>query len=200
MNSPAPSNVDPSEMRLVDLAAAGDRSARETLFERYREAAYAVAFRLTGRHADALDVVQDAFIKAFERLAEFQRESGFKTWLLRIASNRSLDLLRSRRVRRAASLDRDDDDAGGPEPVAPDDVELTPGAELEQREMAELVQKAVDRLPPDQKAVFSMYAAGEMTYGDIAAALGVPVGTVMSRLFHARKKLQEMLRSVESNE
>ncbi|MFN0135069.1 MAG: RNA polymerase sigma factor [Phycisphaerae bacterium] len=193
MNSPDPASVEQLELRIVAAAAKGDRGAQRELFERYREAAYVVAFRITGRQEDALDVVQDAFIKAFERLAEFAGDASFKTWLLRIASNRSLDLLRARKVRLAASLDQGDEDGGGPEPMADDEPELTPGAELEQRELAARVQAAVDRLPADQRSVFAMYAAGEMTYGDIATALGVPIGTVMSRLFHARKKLAEML-------
>lgn len=193
LNTPDPTSVEQLEVRTVAAAARGDRTAQRELFDRYREAAYIVALRITGRPEDALDVVQDAFIKAFERLAEFAGDSSFKTWLLRIASNRALDLLRARKVRIAASLDQNDEDEGGPQAVADDEPELSPGVELEQRELAARVQAAVDRLPPDQRSVFAMYAAGELTYGDIATALGVPIGTVMSRLFHARKKLAEML-------
>lgn len=185
--------VDSPEFRLVASAAAGDRDARRELYERHREAAFRAALRITGRREDALDVVQDAFIKAFERLGDFQQASGFKTWLLRIVTNRALDLLRARKVRVAVPLDAgDDDDEPRFEPPA-GELAPSPSASLERRELAERLQAAIDRLPPEQKSVFSLYATGEMTYGEIAEAVGVPIGTVMSRLFHARKKLQEML-------
>jgi len=184
------SNVDNPELRLVESAADGDREARRELFELHREAAYRAAMRITGRHEDALDVVQDAFIKAFERLGDFQRGSSFKTWLLRIATNRALDLLRSRKVRIAAPLDGGDESrielpAGDKAPA--------PGAAMERRELADRLQQAVDSLPPDQKTVFALYAGGDMTYGQIAEAVGAPVGTVMSRLYHARRRLHDML-------
>jgi RNA polymerase sigma-70 factor (ECF subfamily) len=184
-------NVDPAELQLVDGAAAGDREARRALFERYREIAYRVAVRITRRDEDALDVVQDSFIRAFERLSEFQREAGFRTWLLRIVSNRALDLLRSRRVRLAVRLDGEDDERG-PELPSEDPADQ-PMHGLERLELAQRLRRAIDRLPMDQRAAFALYATGEMTYGQIAEALGIPIGTVMSRLFHARRRLHEML-------
>ena len=84
VNSVTGPDVNNLEMRLVKAATAGDREARRDLFERYQRVAYQVAYRITGRSEDALDVVQDSFINAFDKLDRFQRESGFKTWLLRI--------------------------------------------------------------------------------------------------------------------
>jgi RNA polymerase sigma-70 factor (ECF subfamily) len=185
--------VDTAEVALVDAAAAGDRDARRALFERYREPAYQVAFRVTGRIEDALDVVQDSFIAAFEKLERFERAAGFKTWLLRIVTNRALDLLRARKVRLAAPLNSDE---GDPQPVTGAggfSGTLTPLASLEQQELAERLRLAIETLPPEQRATFALYAMGDMTYGQIADVLGVPVGTVMSRLFHARRRLKEML-------
>lgn len=191
MNTSVPENVDPSDDRLIDQAIAGDSSARRQLFEQFRDCAYRTALRITGRHEDALDVVQDAFIKAFERLADFQRESGFKTWLLRIVSNRSLDLLRSRKVRRAAALDAGDDEQRIDLPSGR--VEDAAGYGIEQSELAARIAAAVGTLPDDQRSVFSLYASGELTYGEIAATLGIPIGTVMSRLYHARRRLHGLL-------
>ncbi len=191
VNSVNRSNVEQSEASLVQAAGAGDREARRELFERFREIAYRVAVRITGRNEDALDVVQDSFIRAFERLGDFQQESSFQTWLLRIVNNRALDLLRARKVRLAVSLDAEEGQAR-PEPVAVG-ADSAPGFRLEQRELAERLRQAIDALSPEQKAVFAMYATGELTYGQIAEALGIPIGTVMSRLFHARKRLHEML-------
>jgi RNA polymerase sigma-70 factor (ECF subfamily) len=185
-------NVDSSEVRLVERAAAGDREARRELFEQHRSVAYGVALRMSGQPQDAMDIVQDAFIRAFEGLSRFQGGSSFRTWLLRIVANRALDLLRSRRVRMAASIDaREDDEA--PQAVLADRDGPAPGERLERTEVAERVQQAIDSLPPEHKSVFAMYASGEMTYGDIAEALGIPIGTVMSRLYHARRRLHALL-------
>lgn len=184
-------NVDSSELRLVESAAAGDRDSRRALFEQHRDVAYRVAKRITGRHEDAMDVVQESFIKAFDGLAGFQRDSGFRTWLLRIVSNRSLDLLRSRRVRLARSIESgSEDDRGGIELPA-----HAPGVSegLERGELAERLKRAIDSLPADQRSVFALYSSGDMTYGEIAEALGIPIGTVMSRLYHARRRLHEVL-------
>ncbi len=183
--------VDRSELRQIEAAARGDAAARQSLFERYREVAYRVALRITGRHEDALDAVQDGFIRAFDGLAEFQRESGFQTWLLRIVSNRALDLVRARRVRLAVPLNSDDEDCRAA--VLADERSARPGAALEQSELAERLRAAIEALPPDQRAVFALYATGELSYGQIAEALGIPIGTVMSRLFHARRRLYEKL-------
>lgn len=189
------SNVDRSENRRLELAAAGDREARRALFDQYRAVAYRVAFRVTGRNADALDVVQDSFIQAFERLDSFKRDAGFKTWLLRIVSNKALDLLRKRKVRLAVPLDRPDDD-GEASVIVADGATPGPGEGLEQAELGQQVQAAIDRLPIEQKAVFAMFAVEELSYGQIAEALGIPIGTVMSRLYHARRRLQEMLKEL----
>lgn len=136
-----------------------------------------------------MDVVQDAFIKAFDSLQNFQRESSFRTWLMRIAANRSLDVLRARKIRKTASLDADENAVAEP----PDSRAASAESRLELEESAAAIQAAVEDLPPDQRAVFSLYATGEMTYAQIAEAVGVPVGTVMSRLFHARRKLKAAL-------
>lgn len=177
-------------------AVAGDAAARHDLFVRYRDDAFRAAFRITGQHADALDVVQDSFIKAFESLAGFQGDSSFKTWFLRIVANRALDVLRKRRVRLVVSLDGDEDSAGlrgyASAGLAASD-EAPAGRELENREMGVRLQDAIGKLPPEHRAVLSMYAAGEHTYAQIAEALGIPIGTVMSRLYNARRKLRELL-------
>jgi RNA polymerase sigma-70 factor (ECF subfamily) len=113
--------------------------------------------------------------------------------LLRIVANRALDGLRARRVRLAKTLD----DEGQPPPVAEDEGV---GRRLEREELAERLRRAIDDLPPDQKATFSLHAAGELTYGQIAEILGVPVGTVMSRLFHARRRLHAALSDLAPRE
>lgn len=191
MNKAATLDVQTAEPRLVDLAARGDRDAQRQLFEEHRDAVYRVAFRLTGRSEDALDVVQDAFIRAFQQLARFERGASFKTWLLRIATNRALDLLRSRRVRYAVPLHPADED--DPRDAVADPDATIPDAALESSEAASAARAALESLPAEQRCVFSLHAEGGLTYGEIAEIVGVPIGTVMSRIFHARRKLREML-------
>ncbi len=192
MNKHLASNVEQAERQLVQQAARGEQSAQRVLFERYRDVAYRVAVRITGRNADAMDVVQDSFVKAFDKLDSYEGNAEFKTWLLRIVSNRALDLLRARKVRLALSLDLPDDD-GQRKVVAVEQDETSPAAGLERQELVDRIQAAVEKLPVDQKTVFAMYASDEMTYGQIAEVLGIPLGTVMSRLYHARRKLHMLL-------
>jgi RNA polymerase sigma-70 factor (ECF subfamily) len=197
LNKPQRQSVHSNELALVRRAAAGEGEARRELFERHRDAAYQVAFRVTGRHEDALDVVQDAFIKAFERLGEFQADSAFRTWLLRIVTNRGLDLLRARKVRLAVSLDagRDDENEERLDPISREG-DRSAGVDLEQTELSERLNRAIETLPPEQRAVFALFALGELTYAEISETVGAPIGTVMSRLFHARRKLHEALRDL----
>lgn len=190
VNSPAPSSVNVLEIRQVAAAARGDRDARRALFERHRETVYRAALRITGRHEDALDVLQDSFIRAFERLDTFQGGSAFRTWLLRIVANRALDLTRAKKVRMAAPLLGEEGEEWRPIAAG---QQAPPGQRLEQVELGDRLQQAIDALPADQKAVFSLHAAGELTYGEIAEILGVPAGTVMSRLYHARQRLHQAL-------
>jgi RNA polymerase sigma-70 factor (ECF subfamily) len=191
MNNGPDSNVDSPELCLVEKAAEGDAQARRELFERFRDAAFRVAWRITRREADALDVVQESFIKAFESLDSFQGESSFKTWLLRIVSNKSLDLLRSKKVRYAVSLSGDDESS--PTSIIESPAGERPDEPMTRQETSEQIRDAIMQLPAEQRSVFALYASGDYTYGEIAEMLGVPIGTVMSRIFHARKRLQEYL-------
>ena len=150
LNNVNRSNVDNSELCLLEQAARGERDARRELFELHREAAYRVALRVTGRYEDALDVVQDGFIRAFERLGEFQQTAGFRTWLLRIVTNRALDLLRARKVRLAVSLDGGDDESRAAPAIS--GAEQRPDAAMQQRELGQRLRQAVEALPLEQRA------------------------------------------------
>lgn len=181
---------------VVARAKRGDGHAKRWLFEEFREVAYRVAMRITGKEADAMDVVQDAYIKAFESLHSLADEGRFKTWMLRIVNNKALDLLRSRKVRKAVSLESDDEQHWGGQ--IPSDAEDNPSAAMSQRETRAQIAEALDSLPPDQRVVLSLFAAGSMTYGEIAEVAGVPLGTVMSRLYRARRRMKELLGDLDA--
>jgi RNA polymerase sigma-70 factor (ECF subfamily) len=176
----------PDDEQLLARAAAGDRPALELLFRRYRGPAYQVAYRLLGNEADALDAVQEGFVKALTHLAGFQGRSSFKTWLLRVVGNAALDLGRQRGRREIFSLDA----AGDGEDGAVPGVEEDPGRGVERADLRRLLDEALARLPAPQRQTFVLHVDGGLSYREVAEALGISIGTVMSRLFYARQKLR----------
>jgi RNA polymerase sigma-70 factor (ECF subfamily) len=172
---------------LVRLAREGDGSAREELFHRYRNDAYRVAKRLLGHEEDALDVVQEAMLKAFSALKNFDGRSGFRTWLLRIVNNAAFDSGRRRKRRREYRIG--DDEANNHEPATEDD----PARRLRQQDLGVTLQQALNRLSPTIRTTFVLHAEQDLSYKEIAEIQDVPIGTVMSRIHAAREKLQAVL-------
>ncbi|MBX6314120.1 MAG: RNA polymerase sigma factor [Isosphaeraceae bacterium] len=176
---------------LVERAREGDGLAREELFRRHFGTAYRVAHRLLGHEQDALDAVQDAFLKAVVHLAEFDGRSGFRTWLLRIVTNAALDAGRKRSRRPALQLD--DSLLGGSETAVADD----PALGLHREDLRRALEAALDRLSPTTRATFILFAEAGLSYKEIADCQNLPIGTVMSRLHYARQKLQSYLEGAE---
>ena len=179
-----------SDETLLQQAVAGEREALDELFRRYRLVAYRVAHRLLGNEADALDAVQDAFVKALVHLPSFQGRSSFKTWMLRVVSNAALDLGRQRGRREALSLD-----GLGPtyreecEPI----LQPNPARDLERQDLRRKLQEALAQLPAAQRQTFVLHAEAELSYREVAEALDISIGTVMSRLYYARQRLRAFL-------
>lgn len=188
--APAPPAPPPAtDAALLERSAGGDAAALDELFRRYRLVAYRVTYRLLGNEADALDAVQDAFVKALANLDRFRGRSSFKTWLLRIASNAALDM--GRRRQRDGWNDRPPVPTT-PESVGPDDCP-PPGHGLERAELRRQIDAALAALPAAQRQTFVLHVDGELSYREVADTLGISIGTVMSRLFYARQKLQKLL-------
>jgi RNA polymerase sigma-70 factor (ECF subfamily) len=177
-----------TDNQLLARFAQGDRLALEELFRRYRQAAFRVAHRLLGNEADALDAVQEGFIKALTHLEGFQGRSAFKTWLLRVVSNAALDLGRSRGRRERIPLDALPG-TNPPQLLCPDDSDRA----LQREELSHLLAEALATLTPIQRQTFVLYADAELSYREVAEATGTSLGTVMSRLFYARQKLRAFL-------
>ena len=180
----------PSDEHLLARHANGDRLALEELFRRYRQPAYRVAHRLLGNEADALDAVQDGFVKVLTHLPAFQGRSSFKTWLLRVVSNAALDLGRQRRRRTAAEPPAGD---GRTESAAGMLVWDEPTLGLERADLRRLIDAGLARLPEPQRQTFVLHVDAELSYREVAEALGISIGTVMSRLYYARQKLRAYL-------
>jgi RNA polymerase sigma-70 factor (ECF subfamily) len=182
----APSGVICDDETLVQLARDGDRPACEELFRRHRDAAFRVAYRLLNHHEDALDAVQDGFIKAICHLGEFDGRSGFRTWLMRIIHNAAIDAGRKRKRRPAFGLRVG---AHGNEPANAAD----PAVGLNRADLRRALDAALGRLSPTTRQTFVLFAEAGLSYKEIAELQHVPIGTVMSRLHYARRKLQSYI-------
>jgi RNA polymerase sigma-70 factor (ECF subfamily) len=186
----APCPPAPSDEQLLARFAWGEREALDTLFQRYRLAAYRVAYRLLSNEADALDAVQDGFVKALTHLPGFEGRSTFKTWLLRVVSNAALDLGRQRARKEGLSLDGLA--SGDREQLEPANCP-DPAAGLERGDLRRLLGRALAELSEAQRQTFVLHAEAGLSYREVAQALGISIGTVMSRLFYARQKLRAYL-------
>ncbi|HKM52705.1 MAG TPA: RNA polymerase sigma factor [Isosphaeraceae bacterium] len=180
----------PSDEQLLASFAAGRREVLDELFRRYRLLAYRVAFRLLGNEADALDAVQEGFVKVLTHLQGFEGRSSFKTWLLRVVSNAALDLGRQRGRRETASLE-----GPGAEEQSWSHalVEYDPALGLEQADLRHMLTQALATLPEAQRRTFVLHADAELSYREVADVMGISIGTVMSRLYYARQKLRAYL-------
>ena len=190
--SPLGTRGGTSDEELVSRAVTGDKDAFRGLFERNRNQAYRVAYRFLGSHEDALDVVQEAFVKAYRGLRGFDRRAQFRTWLMRIVTNTCLDRRRSRASSPASSLS-DEIVETTAEDSRPHQHHESPMEKMEYGELREALDRALGRLSEAHRAAFVLHTQENLTYREIAEVLQISEGTVMSRLFHARKKLQKIL-------
>lgn len=180
---------------LVGRAQKGDRKAFRELFERHHKRAYAVAYGVLKNKQDALDVVQEAFVKVHKHLESFQGSSSFYTWLYRIVMNLAIDQLRRRKTARPVEYDdaiaREGDSAD--DSILPRMMDSNPRKAAIRRELMQRVEQALQTLPEYHRQVIVLREIEGMSYEEMAEALEVPKGTIMSRLFHARRKMQVAL-------
>jgi RNA polymerase sigma-70 factor (ECF subfamily) len=174
--------MEESDAELVGRVRAGDRGAADRLLERYLRACRAVALAVTGNEADADDVCQDAFVAAVARIEDCRDPTRFGGWLLSIVRNRSRNLLRHHRIRRAEPLVSES-------PAA----RPSPAAELERRELARQLKEALAELSETQREVVLLHDLEGWKHADIADRLALPPGTVRSHLHHARHRLRRIL-------
>ncbi len=184
----------PSDAKLVEAALAGDRDAFGDLVSRYQHRLYNALLRIVGSREDAADAAQDAFIQAYQKLESFRGESGFYTWLCRIAMNMAFS--RRRRRRPTASLDEAKDRVGE-EPV---DHQTSPLDGAVRKEEVLQVQTALANLGDQHSKILVLREIEGCSYETIADILKLPVGTVRSRLFRARMQLRDKLLSMRGEE
>lgn len=186
---------DPEEASLLGRAQSGDTVAFDSLITLHRERIYMHVFQIVRNEEDALDLTQETFIRAWKSLPRFEATAPFSSWLYRIATNAAIDLCRRRQVRpqtEIASGAMKIDPASRTTPSKPE----APGASLDRAEIKRRVEEAFTTLSPEHRAVIVLKEIEDLSYGEIARHLGCSMGTVMSRLFYARQKLQTLLRDL----
>ena len=189
---PVPFDQHP-DLVLVERAKAGDTAAFEQLVKQYDRQIYRTALHITQNREDAEDITQDVFFKAFQKLEQFQGNSKFSTWLVRIAVNESLMRLRRRKTSKTVSMDQDVETEEGAIPR--DFAEWRPNPEqiFSQSELGEILRKTIAGLPPGFRTVFTLRDIENLSTEETAEALGLSVPAVKSRLLRARLQLRERL-------
>ncbi len=183
--------MDVDERLLIERCRAGDIAAFEPLVEKYRQRVWRLAFQVLRDREEAWDCAQDTFVRAFQSLASFRGQSAFYTWLFRIAMNGATDRLRARSAQARAF---------GNQPVPAEEWERTapdPGARPDQAALGAerrlRIRQALDTLPPNARTIIMLSDVEGLSYREIASVLNCPIGTVMSRLHNARKRLRSAL-------
>ena len=196
-----PAQADVSELDLVKRCQDGDSEAFDELVVRYRTRVFGMIYNMVHSEQDAWDLAQDSFLKAWKSIKRFRGQSSFYTWIYRIVMNVTIDWLRKKQIK-AGGAEFDDSiqlkevDPASKTSPKPDAL---PSERMEQKEIRSEIDKAIAQLSPEHRAVILMKEIDGMQYHEIAEALGCSIGTVMSRLFYARKKLQNLLRDCYEN-
>jgi RNA polymerase sigma-70 factor (ECF subfamily) len=182
-----------TEMALVHAAKAGDLNAFEQLVKRYDRNVFRIAQHITQNREDAEDVVQDAFLKAFKNLKNFQENSKFYTWLVRIAVNEALMKLRRRKTSKTVSMDEDVETEEGSVPREFADWAPNPEQQFNQAELNDILTRTIQGLPSGFRTVFVLRDVEGMSTEETAEMLGLSVPAVKSRLLRARLQLRDRL-------
>jgi RNA polymerase sigma-70 factor, ECF subfamily len=189
--------TDADDQQLVEACNAGDRRAFQLLYQRYERKVYAVAYGFLRNQEDALDVVQEAFIKVHRYLANFEGQSSFYTWLYRIVANLCIDHLRRSGRKRDVEFDdrlRHDHDQEPASAHLPTSTLGDPATAVGNKEILSAVEESLGHLSDKHRAVIVMRELQGLSYADMAKAMGCSKGTIMSRLFHARRNMQKLLK------
>lgn len=188
-----------SDEQLVGAAKRGDMKAFEELVARHRDKIYARAFSMMRNEDEALDLSQEAWVKSWQRLKQFQGESSFGTWMTRIVINLCLDQLRRRKRQRTESIEEMNEESGGVERQMPV-VNANPTERLERGELRKKIDAALGQLSHEHRTALVLHEFEDMEYKDIARKMDCSIGTVMSRLFYARRKMAVLLASLRTEE
>ena len=178
---------------LIEQCLAGDQVAWEQIVRQNWRKVFNVAYKFVGKHDEAEDLTQDIFLKIFKALKTFDRRANFQTWLISVSRNLCIDHYRAVRKERE-TINRDVD----PSDFAPASPDTRADTQLEQRDRVKLLRKALDKLAPTLRTAVMLRDIQELTYQEIASRLGLPEGTVKSRINRGRLELARQLRRLQS--
>ena len=180
--------MDVNEAQLISRCQQGDQEALKEIFNQYHQKLYRIAYGVVRQREEALDIVQEVFIKLFRSIHQFKGRSRFYTYLYRMTMNTAID--HTRKMKKVPPLSMDQEEGF----QLSDDAERRPDRILDHKELEERVKWAMDQLSPDHKAALVFREIEGLSYQEIAEAMGSSIGTVMSRLHYGRKKVQELLK------
>ena len=186
--------MERTEVLLIEDLRAGDMTALAVVVEKYKRLVYRLAFQITKNHEDANDVMQDTFLKVYESIHSFRKESAFETWLYRIVVNQAINLVKRRERRREAPLSGTTETQIRSELKRASNLRNNPHLSVERKELQRQVTQAVNSLPMKHRMVVILHEFEGLTHPKIALILNCSEGTVRSRLHYARKKLRERLK------
>jgi RNA polymerase sigma-70 factor (ECF subfamily) len=188
--------MEADDLALVQRVRAGEKDAFRALVVRYQRKVYAVALGIVKDPDLAWDVAQEAFVRVHRSLGAFKGDSAFSTWLFRITTHLAIDAVRKERTSRKDDVDevQESDLEGGGEGILATRLGTDPRHNVLRRELAEKIQEALATLPEKHRTILVLREVEGLSYEELAERLGIHKGTVMSRLFHARKKMQAALR------
>ena len=191
--------LTPPDLTLVDRCRRNDAAAFDEVVGRYKNKVYNYIYRMVGNSDDAEDLTQEVFVRMYTSLDTFRRQASLHTWLFRIAGNLCIDHFRRGKKSRGAAYSLDEPVRGtgdGGEGAAGHEVpdaRYEPHRLLEQQEMGEQIQQALGQLPDKLRTVLILHDIEDLPYEEISQVVGCPLGTVKSRLFHARLQLRQRL-------
>jgi len=188
-----------TDEELVAAAQQDDMAAFEELVARHRDKIYARAFSMMRNEEAAVDLSQEAWVKGWQRLKQFQGEASFVTWMTRIVINLCLDQLRRQKRLRADSIEQMEEELGGVERQMPI-ISPNPSEGLEQQELRQRIDRAMAQLSYEHRTVLILHEFEDLEYKEIAKRMGCSIGTVMSRLFYARRRLAALLAGFKREE
>ena len=193
-----PAQSEVPEIELVKRCQRGDSRAFDELVTRYRTRIFGMIYNMVHNEQDAWDLAQDSFLKAWKSIKRFRGKSSFYTWIYRIVMNVTIDHMRKKQIKGGGAEFDDAIQLKEIEPAArtAPKADALPFERMERSELRQKIDNAIAQLTPEHRAVILMKETEDMQYHEIAEALGCSIGTVMSRLFYARKRLQNLLKDV----